>query len=98
MNQKYCETVCKPSRKSKRACDSCPKPVLLPQNARVFDLFFACFTQWRLDAHGNRSIDYAAVSVAAGFMSIDVTAGVFEKFRVMEREYLTVMEARQDGT
>lgn len=97
VNEDYCTTICKAVRKQKTQCAACPKPVLLPANLAVFELFMVCFSQFRLDMYGNRSIDYSVVHITASMMDTVMTPSLFEKFRTMEREYLNIIEVERDG-
>lgn len=85
-------------RKSTQRCGVCPKPVLFPENLTIFDVFFSCFSQWRKDYLGNQFIDYQSVKVTAEFMDIDMTPRMFEKFRVMEREYIKINSGGENGS
>jgi Phage related hypothetical protein (DUF1799) len=67
-----------------------------PDEVDVVSLFFALETQWRWLACPvtgqlvRLGLDYAAVTVCAGFVGVVVTHSLFEDLRAMEKEAVTV--------
>lgn len=96
MTEHYCVNSCQRSHKNKSPCKACPRPVLYDTNVDAFNLFTACLTQFRYGFNGATGLDYVAVKSVAETLEIEYSESVFFKVRVMEDEYLNVMDKLRD--
>lgn len=92
VTEQYCVQSCQRSHEDYPPCSACPRPELYQANLPAFNLFMACWTQFRHGFNGPTGLDYNTIKIAAQAMNITLDDDVFTKVRVLENEFLKVCD------